>query len=38
MFNALLIASTAYNDRGRNLWADNYDMKKILEYQFYMKL
>ena len=28
IFNALLIAATAYNDRGHNLWADNRDMKK----------
>ena len=44
MFNALLIASTVYNDRGCNLWADNCDMKKKagvsinVNFGIYMKL
>ena len=44
MFNALLIASTVYNDRGCNLWADNCDMKKKagvsinVNFGMYMKL
>ena len=28
IFNALVIAATAYNKRRFNLWADNPDMKK----------
>ena len=44
MFNALLIVSTIYNDRGCNLWADNCDMKKkagvsiCFNFGIYMKL
>ena len=33
IFNALLIAATANNERGCNIWADNCDIKKLVYYK-----